>query len=334
MFGGWNSRLFVSLKVLAVAALVLLASASNSRVVLAQDETIDPEVEAAVMATLQEAMDAFVAEDVERLSAVTADPFVAVDAEGNVSGREQWLTFAEEVDYVSLEAGDVAMTQLSPETVLVNAVFAIQGTYQEQEWSDTTLDSIVFVLRDGAWLMASDHSSAYVSDEEQTAALIASAISAAPAAIGEGATVVQPAPDGTVIVLQEGDNGFTCVPDDPGTEITDPICMDGEGVKMFESFMSGDDPVYEGLGIMYMLQGTAAASAADPMIMTPAEGEEWVIDGPNIRLVAPDGFDDELFPTEPTAAGPYIMWSGTPFEHLVIPVGDAASSDAMGGMEE
>jgi hypothetical protein len=324
----WGGLLVLALLVFTMATL------ANWRSAAAQDQAVDPDVAEAVMASMQETIDGFVAEDVEKISAVTADPFVTIDTEGSIGDRETWLTMPDGVDFTAIDASNVEMVALSPETVLVTALITVHGTYAGQEWSSTEQDSFTYILSDGEWLMASNHATTALSEEEMMAQAIASALSAAPSTVAAGATVVVPSPDGSVSVIQEGNNGFTCVPDDPNTIVTDPLCMDEQSMKMFEAFMGGPEPAYDGMGIMYMLQGTAAASASDPMVMKPAEGEEWVVDGPNIRLVSPDGFDEEMFPVEPTADGPYIMWSGTPFEHLVIPVGNSQTSEVMGGMDE
>jgi hypothetical protein len=39
-------------------------------------------------------------------------------------------------------------------------------------------------------------------------------------------------------------------------------------------------------------------------------------------LVVPGGLDPEVFTTDHTSGEPYIMWEGTPYEHLMIPVAD------------
>ena len=45
---------------------------------------------------------------------------------------------------------------------------------------------------------------------------IASAMSAAPEAVGKAATIVVPQPqDGSMKTLRQGSNGFTCMPDNP-----------------------------------------------------------------------------------------------------------------------
>src|SRR3546814_7683942 len=46
---------------------------------------------------------------------------------------------------------------------------------------------------------------------------LASAMAAAPAALARGATIVTMSDDGTMQTLREGNNGYTCMPDNPVT---------------------------------------------------------------------------------------------------------------------
>jgi hypothetical protein len=70
-----------------------------------------------------------------------------------------------------------------------------------------------------------------------------------------------------------------------------------------------------------MLQGGGAASATDPFATEPPAGQEWLLDGPHLMVVAPMAFDAEAFPVEGMMHGaPYLMFGGTPYEHLMIPV--------------
>ncbi len=54
--------------------------------------------------------------------------------------------------------------------------------------------------------------------------------------------------------------------------------------------------------------------------MQPPAGQDWVLPAPHVMLVAPDGFDAEVFSTDPTWGGPWIVWDETPYEFLVVPI--------------
>ena len=148
---------------------------------------------------------------------------------------------------------------------------------------------------------------------------VANALSAAPDAIAAEATVLAWPSDANpdFSELRAGSNGWTCVPDDPATPGNDPMCLDDQWVEWLMAFAEGRDPVFTKLGFSYMLQGGTAASDADPFLMEPPDGEEWLSGPPHIMLVAPDAFDTTLFPTDRDSGEPYVMWAGTPYEHFM-----------------
>lgn len=60
--------------------------------------------------------------------------------------------------------------------------------------------------------------SAWAQQASQTdAQLVASVMSAAPNVVGEDATIVAMNAAGSMRTLRPGSNGFTCMPDDPGS---------------------------------------------------------------------------------------------------------------------
>ena len=67
-------------------------------------------------------------------------------------------------------------------------------------------------------------------------------------------------------------------------------------------------------------------SNTDPFATGPTDDNHWVVTGPHIMLISPDPNTLSGLPTDPSGGGPYIMWHGTPFAHVMIPVvGDAVS---------
>lgn len=165
-----------------------------------------------------------------------------------------------------------------------------------------------------------------MSDDEK----IANAMLAGPVAVAEGATIADWPSDasGTMPELRAGTNGWTCLPDDPATPTNDPYCIDGTWLEFFAAFMGGRDPEYHDIGIGYMLQGGSGASSTDPFLMEPAAGEEWMVDGPHFMVVTPGDLDPAVFPVDPMLGMPYIMFEGTPYEHLMIPVETVAAQPA------
>ena len=147
--------------------------------------------------------------------------------------------------------------------------------------------------------------------------IIENASSAAPAAIGKAATVM----NWDMKVLQEGTNGFTCMPNDPATPSNDPMCVDENGMLWLHALMNKSEPPAGKIGFGYMLQGETAASNVDPFAAPPADGK-WSEAGPHVMIfnvgTAMAGYPN---PGEtPDATQPWVMWAGTPYEHLMIPV--------------
>jgi hypothetical protein len=69
-----------------------------------------------------------------------------------------------------------------------------------------------------------------------------------------------------------------------------------------------------------MLMGDAGASNVDPFAQGPTAQNEWVRTGPHLMLVVPDRAVLDGFPTDPENGGPWVMWKGTPYAHVMIPV--------------
>lgn len=70
-----------------------------------------------------------------------------------------------------------------------------------------------------------------------------------------------------------------------------------------------------------MLAGGSSASNTDPCASEPAEGTEWLADGPHVMVMnAPELL--ALYPTgaTPDATQPYVMSAGTPYADLMVPV--------------
>jgi hypothetical protein len=148
----------------------------------------------------------------------------------------------------------------------------------------------------------------------------ASAQSAAPASISADATVVQVAADGSMQELRKGTNGWTCMPDNPQTPGKDPMCMDANALKWAQAWMGHKPPPADNVGLMYMLQGGSDASNVDPWGDKPANGK-WVETGPHVMVVGAESLN-KLYPTaaDPDTAKPYVMFGGTPYAHMMIPI--------------
>lgn len=150
--------------------------------------------------------------------------------------------------------------------------------------------------------------------------MIKSAMSAAPMAVAQHATIVTMDDKMMMKTLRKGTNGWTCFPDMPHTPGADPMCLDKNGLEWVHAWMAHKDPPADKMGFGYMLAGGSDASNTDPFAMAPAAGGRWVDTGPHV-MVLNIGTKFDGYPT--TAAdtkAPYIMFPGTPYAHLMLPV--------------
>lgn len=151
---------------------------------------------------------------------------------------------------------------------------------------------------------------------------IQNAMNAAPKAISKAATILDfPAkPGGEMVVLRKGTNDWTCLVDDPGTPANDPMCLDKAAMQWAQAWMSKQEPKFGGVGMGYMLQGGGSPSNTDPFAKKPAAGEKWMKEAPHIMIFSVGKLDPKVYGTDPHSGGPWIMWAGTPYEHLMVPV--------------
>ena len=162
---------------------------------------------------------------------------------------------------------------------------------------------------------------------------IMNATSAAPASIGAGATVMDwaPNPNSPPTQVRAGTNGWTCFTDMPETPGNDPMCFDERFGAWATAWMSHKAPNITAFGVAYMLQGGTDASNTDPFKMKPDSGQPWVDTGPHVMVVVPNVNALKGLSTDWHSGGPYIMWQGTPYAHVMVPVA-AAKHDGMSGM--
>ncbi len=121
-------------------------------------------------------------------------------------------------------------------------------------------------------------------------------------------------------VLRQGSSGWTCLPNDPSTPSNDPMCLDKNAMEWAKAWKSKAAPKLSGPGIGYMLQGGGSASNTDPFAAKPAAGESWMKEPPHIMIFPAAKLDANVYSSDPHSGGPWIMWGGTPYEHLMVPV--------------
>ena len=156
------------------------------------------------------------------------------------------------------------------------------------------------------------HAQTTVSDLE----LMTDLKGAAPQSVVEQATIMSMGPDNKMKVVREGSNGWTCM--DPGSA---PMCADKAAIEWAKAWQE-KGPAPQKTGFIYMLKGDAGTSNTDPYAKEETSNNNWVKTGPHVMIVgAPkDMMQAYLRDPKPDPTKPYVMWPGTPYEHLMLPV--------------
>ena len=156
-----------------------------------------------------------------------------------------------------------------------------------------------------------------MSDDE----IIKSAMMAAPPAISQKATIIDVSSDGKIRVVRKGTNNFTCMADNPASPGPDPMCGDQNAMEWAKAWIDKKEPAQNKVGFLYMLVEGSDASNTDPFAQKPEPDNNWVKTGPHVMVVGAKGMM-EGYPREakPDTSQPYVMWPGTPYQHLMLPV--------------
>lgn len=100
------------------------------------------------------------------------------------------------------------------------------------------------------------------------------------------------------------------------------MCMDSNSMDWVHAWVSKTTPAQGKVGLMYMLAGGTDASNTDPYAQKPTASNHWIKTGPHIMVVGADPSFYASYPNSPNpdVSRPYVMWSGTPYQHLMAPV--------------
>jgi hypothetical protein len=82
------------------------------------------------------------------------------------------------------------------------------------------------------------------------------------------------------------------------------------------------DSVALKVGFMYMLSGGSDASNTDPYARKPEPNNHWIKTGPHVMILGADAGFYDSYPhgADPDTSAPYVMWPGTPYQHLMVPI--------------
>jgi hypothetical protein len=166
---------------------------------------------------------------------------------------------------------------------------------------------------------------------------IANAQSAAPASISSKATIMDWGESETSKPrqLRAGTNGWVCYPSTPeNTGGEDPMCLDKGWQAWGEAFMGKKpQPPAGTAGIAYMLKGDKGTSNIDPNATGPTATNQWVVSPAHVMVLYADPKMLDAYTTDPKSGGPWVMWKGSPYAHLMVPVSPTkgAAMAAMSG---
>jgi hypothetical protein len=154
---------------------------------------------------------------------------------------------------------------------------------------------------------------------------------AAPSYIAKDATVLNEKME----MLREGTNGWTCLPVNP-RGISDPengwkdaheampLCGDAEVFKWISAYLSDEVPDMDYDGYAWMLHGDMGEDNSTPKVMSKDDAKEghWIESGPHLMRMPKDPSSLDGMTTDFNSGAPYVMFSGTPYAHVMYPVQD------------
>lgn len=151
--------------------------------------------------------------------------------------------------------------------------------------------------------------------------------SAAPAFIGNSATII----GASGKVLRSGSNGWTCqsgnprpIPENGWKNAHEAMatCHDDEGTKWMMGYMSGTKPNMDRDSYMWMLNGDMGEDNTTAGVINKKDAApgQWIESGPHLMLMPKNPSSLDNFSTDFTTGAPYVMFAGTDYAHLMIPV--------------
>src|SRR4029077_9939781 len=115
--------------------------------------------------------------------------------------------------------------------------------------------------------------------------------------------------------------GWSCLPDMPESKGNDPMCIDEPWMKWIQAYLSKTTPAVGRVGIGYMIApGGVWGSNSDPYGMMEMPDNHWALHSPHVMIVVPDVQSLAGLSTDPKNGGPYGMYAGPPYAHIMAPV--------------
>jgi hypothetical protein len=143
--------------------------------------------------------------------------------------------------------------------------------------------------------------------------MIKMALSAGPPDITAHAAVVDMTEDGTMKEIRQGTNGWVCMAH------PEVMCIDKEWQAFFDAYLQKKTPTVTSIGIGYMLRGDGGASNTDPFATKATPDNHWVVSPPHVMILTPDTRQLDALPSDFRSGGPWVMWKGTSYAHIMVP---------------
>ena len=156
----------------------------------------------------------------------------------------------------------------------------------------------------------------------------AQALSAGPEWLAGVATIAQmPAVDSAPIeILRQGTGGWTCFANLPSTPRKVPLCVDEQFLSWVEALRAhAKAPALSAMAIAYAMQGLRVASATEPLKASPDSGKPWVDIPAAVLIGMPNSQAFRGIPTASHGNRPWVLWAGTPWAVMVVPVAALAT---------
>ena len=154
--------------------------------------------------------------------------------------------------------------------------------------------------------------------------------SAAPSFIGDNATITGSNGE----TLREGNNGWTCASGNPrpvpakgwkSPHEAMPTCHDKVGVQWMKGYMAGEKPQMERDTYMWMLHGDLGEDNTTSGVLNKTDAKDqsqFIVSGPHLMLMPKDPTSLDNLTDDFTLGVPYVMFKGTDYAHVMIPVDD------------
>jgi hypothetical protein len=143
--------------------------------------------------------------------------------------------------------------------------------------------------------------------------MIRMALSAGPPDITAHAAVVDMTEDGTMKEIRKGTNGWVCMAH------PEVMCIDKQWQAFFDAYLQKKTPTITTVGIGYMLRGDGGASNTDPFATKATPDNHWVVSPPHVMILTPDTRQLDALPSDFRSGGPWVMWKGTSYAHIMVP---------------